>query len=1327
MERSIHHICIFLVLIWLTIGSNAARAEGFELVKNFNDNNGLSSNVVYASLVDHQGFIWFGTEEGLTRFDGHFFKIYPSDNMQEASIPHDIVKKLYEDSKGRIWVGTERGLAYLSNPDRRVVRIVGEISTLRISGIEEMQNGAIWVATPKGIFEIADGQNAARAVSYKKIGIQHRATLLNVTQDQEGYIWGINAEGRVFSSRGDTVTRQFYGKQYTAIGKMLEGSFVYFVGSKDVELFDIRVKKGMTVKFTGRVIGAYPLSDVELLIVMSTGAVVQYNISDNSFRALPFHISNTFVTSAVTPEKGIIMLTTLENGVLMYADKQPLFQVVNPLDFGKGERQIFKSMVQMRDGRIAACAWNKGVVLLSKDLKVVKTFHISDALDGFNAQSITEFAPGSLMVGTTGGGVRFIGEAKIPVGADKALRLLSNDNIWTLAKSQFGKGVWIGSQQNGLLFFNIQSGKLDARFANLFKNLDVRAVLEVDSTKMLVGLLNRGIYLLNTKLQKSNKIESVDSRLGTAGVYCFHQDSNYPNTVWVGTYGSGLLQVNISKLRVERAFTVKDGLPSNVVKSIQEDTKGQLWLGTAKGLCKFSPISGMFLNFGTSGRMPLQIFSFGSSIQLIDGSILFGTTNGLVRFKPQQLQETKHSGMPIVYSVKADGKEVTGYLQGASVSSLKIPYVDNTVSIEFGSVAYGSQLQSSFLYRLDGVDDDWKRSDNPKNEITYSNLRSGRYAFRVRNAGFGKDEGGNETVVTFRIGYPFWGSPGMIVFYVLVFGTILFFYKRYVDYRRRTEAEKVRDKYELYVAQQMYRMRLKFFGNISHEFRTPLTLILGPIQSLMEEKGMASDRKLAMYHRISRNAKRMLNLVSQIADYRKLEEDQTSILVELLDIVLLTRQTVDLFQDQVEQKRQQLTLEAQDAVVEGWVDRDKFEKILVNLLSNAVKYSEEQDSIKIVLACLQQAGADWLQLEIADSGIGIAKEHVGQVFDDFFRASSDQGGTGIGLAYTKRLVELHKGTIAIDSVLGEGTTVTVRLPISGTSYSEQERSVAGSYRQKETTAMLPFEKENAGVSASTYSKKWKILVIDDDAEICKYVAEIFDEHCEVMTAFDGQVGFRKASSFLPSLIISDILMPKLSGLELLKKLKENDRTAHIPVMLLSSRSDSNSIKQGLALGADAYLTKPFDEDQLKFNVLNLLNTQDRLLTSMNPTGVAVDLELFSLADRRFFKKVVAAVERNIDNYEYDIDDLCVDIGVSRTQLYRKMKVVAGVSANEFIRNYRLKKAARLLGNPDMNVGDVIFAVGFNNRSYFNRCFKEYFGMTPMEYIERFCSGADPHQ
>jgi signal transduction histidine kinase/DNA-binding response OmpR family regulator/streptogramin lyase len=1277
---------------------------------------------VYTSLLDHQGFVWFGTEEGLTRFDGHSFKVYPSDNTQEASIPHDIVKKLYEDSKGRIWVGTERGIAFLSNPDRRVVRISGDVANLRISGIEEMRNGAIWIVTPKGIYEVADNHDAAMLISQRKIGIRSKAVLLNIAQDKDGYLWAIDVDGRVFSSRKKEIAKLFRSKEYVAIGKMAKGNFVYFVSSKDVDFFDVRVKKVRSVRFGSRIVGAYPLSDDDLLIVMSNGEVVRYTISKSSYASLPLHLSNTYITGAVAPVAGTLALSTLESGVLMYAENHPLFEVVNPLNMAKGENQIFKSMVTLRDGRIAACAWNHGVVVLSGGLKVVRTFHVSDALDGFNAQSITEFVPGSLMVGTIGGGIRFVGEVKNQATYSAALRPLGNDNIWTLVSSQYGKGVWIGSQQNGLLLFNPQIGLLDKRFSMAFRNMDVRAIMEVDSDKVLVGLLNRGVYLLSLRSNRSYRIGSSDPRLGNAGVYCFHRDPNQPNFIWIGTYGSGLLRLNIASLKVDRAYTVKDGLPSNVVKSIQADFKGQLWLGTAKGLCKISPSTGMFTSFGTDGRLPQQIFSFGSSVRLGDGTIVFGTANGLVRFGPQQLRETQSLVFPIVYSIKADAKEVAANRQGASVGSLKIPYVDNTVSVEFGAIAYSAQQQPSFMYKLEGVDAKWKRSDNPQNDVTYSNLRSGRYTFRVKNASYGKEEGANETTVTFRIGYPFWGSPVMITLYVLIVATILFFYRRYAIYRRNAEAERIKNKYELDVAQQMYKMRLKFFANISHEFRTPLTLILGPIQALMEEKAMASERKLAMYHRISRNAKRMLNLVSQIADYRKLEEDQTVINVELLDVTSLAKQTVDLFLDQVEQKRQQLTFDAQVPVLEGWVDRDKFEKILVNLLSNAVKYSEAEDAIRVVLNKELVSEAEWLHLEVADSGIGIAKEHVDKVFDDFFRASSNEGGTGIGLAYTKRLVELHKGTISIASELGEGTTVTVRLPISAAAYSEKEKSSTSSYAHKERTSMLPFEKEIPEASTAASAKKWKILVVDDDAEICKYVAEIFEDHCEVMTASDGQVGLRKATSFLPSLIISDILMPKMNGLDLLKKLKENERTAHIPVMLLSARSDSSSIKQGLALGADAYLSKPFDEDQLKFNVLNLLNTQDRLLSSMSPVGANVDLELLSTVDRRFFKKVVAAVERNIDNYEYDIDDLCVDIGVSRTQLYRKMKLVAGVSANEFIRNYRLKKAAKLLGNPNMNVGDVLFAVGFNNRSYFNRCFKEYFGMTPMEYVERFCKG-----
>lgn len=1284
-------------------------AEPNEQVKRVTIKDGLPSNVIHCSIVDHQGFIWFGTDEGLSRYDGSSLKNYTADNLNNQTIPNDAVLSLFEDSQHRIWVGTKAGICYLSYPTRAPVRLPVEL--YNTISIDEKPNGDILFLTGQGIYSFGTDN----VLSKKSSGRNDQDRELSLTVDANGNLWTITSNGIVNANSHILLNRALPKGNFIGAGKSADGKILFFIQSGIITLYDLPSNHTSNIKVKGIISSAFRINKDHLVAIKKDGSILVLNLKTRNTQQYALPKLNGFISSAVAPTENTLVLSTLEQGVVLITRIKTLFNIANPLKTNTGRNQIYKSLFITKSGNVAACAWSDGFVLLNKSLKEVAHYSSASYFKGANVQSVEEDYLGNLYIGTIGEGLFVLNKDSKQIVIPKELTSLEKDNIWIL-KSNGTDGLWIGTQKKGLIFYNYRNQYVDSRFATL-KNADIREIININPNLLLVGTLNKGTFFINLKTGKTKPIAIRQGQKTPIGSYDICKDPAQKNILWVGTDGYGLLKVNILKQSCEKQFTVQNGLSSNLVKSIQFDNNEEMWLATVKGICKFNPTTGVFINQIGRDFISDWVFSFGSSICLPDGKIVLGSSSGLVTFYPNDVKKGKVK-LPIINSFKAGGKELGMYLQGKGELAQHISHSNNSISIDFSSIHYDGMPVVGYRYKMEGVDPCWHNVEKASGSVNYMNLSSGKYTFRIQLIDPQNTELNYETAVKFKVSPPFAASPIMLFSYICLLTLGAYALKKSIAYKRKVELELLRNEYELESVQQMYKLRLKFFANISHEFRTPLTLIASPITTLLTESPLNPEKKLAMYRRIERNARRLLNLVSQITDLRKMDEAQNVLSVAQFDISKVTGSIFELFTDQAEEKSQKIAIESDNEELTGWIDRDKYEKIMVNLISNALKYSGLGTTIKVCLNIKQEGKRSWLAVKIGDNGAGISADLLPTIFEDFSRASRIYGGVGLGLSFTKRLVELHHGRISVDSKEGVGTTFLVELPIDKDYYNEHEL-----YSLPDSNAsniLRPFESAPPNISIEKIEHSWKLMVVDDDPEMRKYIAEIFSDTCEIIEAPDATAGFRKAAAYKPSLIICDVVMPKSNGIELLKRLKEDERTSHIPVMLLTAQTGADSVKTGYTAGADAYLTKPFDEAQLKLNVLNLLKTQHKLLSSINTFGQKeIGINDLSSVDRRFLKKVIAAVERNLDNYEFDIKDLCLEIGESRTLLYRKMKETLNMSANEFIRLYRLKRAAILLGNKHMNVGEVMVAVGFNNRSYFNRCFKEFFGMTPVEYMGKF--------
>jgi signal transduction histidine kinase/DNA-binding response OmpR family regulator len=745
-------------------------------------------------------------------------------------------------------------------------------------------------------------------------------------------------------------------------------------------------------------------------------------------------------------------------------------------------------------------------------------------------------------------------------------------------------------------------------------------------------------------------------------------------------------------------------------------------------LLKFSASTEEIELFPAENELPITRFEQNSSLKGSDGTIYFGGQDGYLRFLPDKVVKSNYLPSVVITSLSVQNQtiEPKENYQGNVIldksvtfsSSIVIDYEQRLFSLNFSTLEYVNRMGIRYAYQLEGIDPDWNFVSGQKGMATYSRIPAGNYVFRVKGTNSDGVWNNQETALRIKIRPPVWARPVFIfMYFVLIIGitgAIVYYYLYRLKWKNDLRIIRIEKEH----AEELSKTKMQFFTNIFHEFHTPLSLIIGPLEKLAKNESLDTSGK-NLVELIGKNARRIIRLNDQLLDYRQLESKKTHLKISEFEFIGFARNTFTLFTDKAARKRIDYRFEPETDVIEVKLDAEKIETILFNLLSNAFKFTNTQGIITLKTGLckneLNNELTDCLYFTVSDTGIGISGSEQQRIFERYYQcdeARKMERGSGIGLTLVDEFVKMHLGTISIKSEPGKGSEFKVVLPLNQL-VNEPDKS---SYFQTDEQTMEPFGKAEA--NPALISTKPVILLIEDDRELSAFIAQCLRVKYNILTAFDGNEGLRKAEKQFPDLVITDIVLPGPDGITLTRKLKKNPRTAHIPVIILSAQADKQNQLEGLKNGADAFVAKPFEMEHLETRIANFIAHRKQLTNYLKTDKVTnPKIKETVSADEKMFQKIVAGIERNLSAPDLSIEKLVKETGFSQPIIYRKIKNITGLTTNELIRKVRLQHAEQLLKTKKFSVAEVMDQVGFSNHSYFSKCFRKLYKVSPKEYID----------
>ncbi|GAA0535661.1 hybrid sensor histidine kinase/response regulator transcription factor [Chitinophaga japonensis] len=1319
---------------------------------------GLSHNRVNAILKDPNGFLWFGTLSGLNRYDGYSCKVFRKKHNDSASLPDNNVLALYELPDGKMWVTTIGGYC-IYNPDTEkfdadydsYLHSLGLPSGM-ISGIVKGNNGRYWfLYDDKGAYLYSVTEKEARPLHTG----QHpgRITSLNETQDeklwlvyQNGFLqeYDIKTGKVIFSSTA--LQRQNKGDNHNSLFIDSDGDvwiWCYTYGAFLFQPQDSTLRRFDENSFPSR-LSSYVVSrivqDSSGLIWVGTdhGGVTLIDKKKNFKTSYllndpkePKSLSQNTITTLYMDDNGIMWLGTYKQGVNYLNSNIVQFPHYYHQELNTGSLQYddVNCFAEDKSGNIWIGSNGGGLIYFDRKNNVFKQYLHDDnnknSLSNNVIVSLWIDHSGVLWIGTYMGGLdRFDGKQFTHYRHDdKDTSSLADDRVWELFEDR-DEHLWVGTLGGGLDRFD----KKKSRF-NHYKGRPgdyIAAIIQDKKGNLWIGS-NAGVAVFekhNTSPVLYQHTKDKNS-LSNNNVICLVEDSK--GRIWVGTR-EGLNLFNDREKNFQ-VFTIADGLPDNLILNILEDNHQTLWLSTPNGLCNAIPeqkgnrLSFSVTTYDEMNNLQSREFNDNAALRTRAGELIFGGPSGFNIIDPDKIKKPVHhpeivfTGLQILNEDVEPGAWINNrVLLEKSLPRLQridLQYRENVFSIEFASLDFAHSARDRYAYMLEGFNTGWLYANGNQRRATYTNLNPGHYVFKVKVLNRDGSWSGVKTLQV-NIEPPFWRTPIAYVIYALIAAGLFLLARRITLDRIRMRFEVQQQRREAERAHVLEQLKTKFFTNVSHELRTPLSLIIAPLDRMIRQ--ITDEEQKKQLSLMQRNTKRLLNLVNQLLDFRKMEVQEVKLHPSIGDIIRFSRDISHTFEDIAEKKHIRFSFSSDIDRLEIYFDKDKVEKILFNLLSNAFKYTHDNGMVGIHLTYnppVNDEADGTLAIEVKDTGIGIPADQHEKIFERFFQTDVPESmvnqGTGIGLAITKEFVRLHNGIITVKSEPEQGACFTVLLPAK--KVYEPSARAAASIAPAEGAAPteLP-ESRKAG-------KRKTIVLVEDNEDLRFYLKDNLKEQYHVEEAANGKEGWEKIKQLNPDLVVSDIMMPLMDGVELTWKIKNETLTAHIPVILLTAMGSEEKQLEGLKAGVNDYITKPFTFEILASRIRNLL-AQQKLLQKrfqmqieVNPGEVTI-----TPVDEKFLKQALEIVEKNMDNPAFSVEDLSREMYMSRVTLYRKILSLTGRSPLEFIRSIRLKRAAQLLDKSGMSVAEIAYEVGFNNPKIFTRFFKEEFGMPPSQYV-----------
>lgn len=1361
---SFKRLLLSLVFLIAAISGSFAQSGNYKFTR-IDVNKGLSHNQVNCLFKDSRGYMWFGTASGLNRFNGYGMKVYRNDVRDSSTLADNQINSIFEDPDGRLWINESSIFFYNSDKFARNTTpylAAYDVPAGLIHNIIPAKDSIFWfVHGTSGLYRYDKIRHATK--SYRNIPGDHRSIasdrVSRVAEASDGTLWIIHLNGVLEKLdiltgkvvyRNDVLQKQFnnalldYQFIISSDGNLwvfttngpngvfeyntLKDSFAFINTTSPGLKLNTNIVRGITEDSTGAIWVGTDHGGVNL--ISKDRNTIQYLVyAEEDSRSL----GQNSITCMHKDDEGIIWLGTYKKGVSYYHEnivRFPLYRhKVN--DASTISYEDVNRFVEDDLGNLWIGTNGGGLIYFDRTKNSFKQYRHNPAdpnsLSSDVIVSLYIDHLKQLWVGTYYGGLnRFDGKRFYHYKNDPLNpATISDENIWEIFEDS-QNNLWVGTLYKGLDLYDNQTQTF-----RHYRNGDVNSIasnyisviLEDRHGNLWIGTDN-GIDVLQKLTGRFVHYGMAVNTPGTLSnnlVMYLHEDEL--GYIWVATReGLNIVDPVTGKFSVLRQ---EDGLPHNTILTVLQDDKKSYWISTPNGLANLTIDKKDPLNFSryaiktydeSDGLQGMQ-FNENAAYKTSNGELIFGGAYGFNIFKPDDLGNN-FTHPKIVFTdfllfnkSVSIGEEVTDHIVLTSAISetreITLSHSENVFSIEFATLSYMHPEKNKYLYKLEGFNDNWIQADANSRKATYTNLDPGGYTFRVKasnNDGVWNNEG---ISLKIRILPPFWATPWAILLYVSILFGGLYVSRRIALTRVQNKFRLVQERKEAQHLHELDAMKIKFLTNVSHEFRTPLTLILTPLEKIISNT--TDKNSLNQFYLIQRNAKRLLNLVNKLLDFRKLEVDEVKFNPSEGDIVSFIKDTVYSFSDLSDKKEIALNFKSTLASLETIFDQDKLEKILFNLLSNAFKFTPEQGNVTVEVDRITHMEKTYIRIVVSDSGIGIAPDKLDKIFDRFYQAELPDHivnqGSGIGLSITKEFVKIHEGTITVESELGKGSTFVVELPVF-------------EVRQTFSEEIFPshVQKIEPGSEATEAHNLPSLLLIEDNEDFRYYLRDNLKDLYRIYEAKDGREGLAKILSLLPDLIVSDVMMPGMDGIELCRKIKSDSRVSHIPVILLTARSKEEQKLEGLECGADDYITKPFSFDILQLRIKRLIQQQEQLHKDFKKfiEVKASDIKITSL-DETLIRKAIDCVENNISNADFSVEDLSHELGMSRVHLYKKLLALTGKPPLEFIRSIRLQRAAQLLEKSQLSVSEVAYQVGFNNPKYFARYFKEEFNILPSAY------------
>ncbi len=1275
--------------------------------------NGLSNNSVRCIYQDHNGLMWFGSYDGLNCYDGYHFRIFRNNPRKDNSLRHNYINAIGEDHHYNLIIGTGQGISLYNSLTQQITpgyyfpggtdrpRPIGSY----INDIKTDSIGNVYIATNgRGLLVKPAGSDTAVRAICPTINSEW-SNIACLTIDRLHRVWVIIADVGLFQLDPAHKTLQLITDKIQSVRCMeadgrgnlwiaaFDGLYKYDVAAHTLtNLFPHRPAK----HFSGNILCLKLAKDNTLWMGTEGEGIVVYDPASGKFTPLSpdsKRLSGTVIYSIFEDRENRKWIGTYKGGVDIIQPHESRFTTYchDPANKNSLVNNFVSSIYECHDGTLWVGTDGGGVSILNRPKRCfINDTRLLQPLQTNSVPSIVQDKSGAIWMASYGGGVDRLDASGTRLEHFKCINDHSgkeNPYVWRLFEDKEGV-LWATTYAGGLLYcFD--------RAANRFKPFSYEGTNFYCLAEDRNGALWAGSPEGLTKIDKSNKTYTLFPV--PKPVRAIFQDSR--RRIWLGTEGAGLLLFDEKTGKIVSNYIEEDGLCNNSILNILEDNHGGLWLSTFHGLSRFDPATNQFRNFFSQDGLQSNQYEYNAALRLRSGELAFGGISGFTIFNPDSL-EVDPTMPPLLItrlligdSTLAPNSRYVAKSDGDSVAQLVMPYRYGMLTVDFAALEYGAPDKIAYAYYLEGWDKGWTNARNIRT-ATYTRLKEGTYQLHIKATNSDGIWNPKEVRLGVVVLPPWYRSWFAYLLYGVIVAGAVFLFTRYRTRQHRLQNEM---KY-LQLQREQEKKRMSIFTRISHEFRTPLTLIINPVQDLLSRDD-TPDLK-SIYH----NARRLLSLTDQLLLFQKANTGDDPLMLAQFDYPQLCKEVYQYFEQDAHLKKIDYVFACPDELTICG-DRQKLEMVLINLLSNAFKFTPAGGRIAFEV----RAEPGELTTSIADTGPGIPSAGGDKIFERFFQASNQQHiskpGFGIGLFLAKSFTELHQGKIAYVSEPGKGTTFTVTLP--------SVTPLSPPMPIPETVIEAPGEEALIGDDST-------ILLIEDDAEFRRYVAGIFAGRYHVLEAASAEEGLAEAKESLPDLIITDITMQAMSGMELCKILKSDPAVSHIPLVVLTATSAMESRLQAIGLGVDDYFNKPFDKDLLIAKIANLLKNKTALQNYfLNEVTLQRNDIKISAEHKLFLERCMAIVEQNLGDPNFTVHSLAAGIGMSHSKLYKKVKSVSGLTVNAFIRYIRMRKAAEFFIHSDPNINETAFEVGFSNVKYFQKQFFKLFGINPSEYIRKY--------